>query len=67
MNEAEQFHHVVILTNALTPETPIGIGFADEHDNVLAFVPLDLPTANKLGERFCEAYNEMLTKIRGDT
>lgn len=65
--EMEEYHHVVILTNGDNPTHQMGIAFSDEHDNILAFVPMTLADANKFGESFCEKYNEMLRKVRGDT
>ncbi len=65
--EAEQHHHIVLMSNSQCKEFPLGIGFANDQDEVLHVVFLDLHTANSLGERFCELYNEMLIKVRGDT
>lgn len=65
--EAEQHHHIVLMNNASCKEYPLAIGFANKQDEVQHMVLLDLQTANNLGEKFCELYNEMLRKVRGDT
>lgn len=65
--EAEQHHHVVIMTNLSCKEFPLAIGFANDNEEVQHMVMLDLHTANKLGEMFSEQYNLALMKIRGDT
>jgi hypothetical protein len=64
--EAQQHHHIVIMTNENSKEYPLAIGFSNDMNEVEHIVFLDLHTANKLGEKFCTAYNDMLIKVRGD-
>lgn len=64
--DAEQFHHVVLMENLSNDEYPLGIAFSDENNVVQCFVPLDLHTANEIGEKFCQKYNEALQRIRKD-
>lgn len=63
----EKYHHLAIMTNPENKEFPIGIGFSNEQNEVEAYVALTLHEANEFGEKFCEAYNLMLQKVRGDT
>lgn len=62
----EILHHVVLMRNETDDQYPIGIGLADESNDIIAYVPLDLKTANEIGERFCELYNDALIRARGD-
>ena len=63
----EKAHHLAILTKPEDPEFPIGIALCDENNQPIAFAAMSLQEANDFGEKFCEAYNKMLQKIRGDT
>lgn len=65
--EAEQHHHIVLMNNQSCKEFPLAIGFANDANEIQHMVLLDLHTANELGEKFCQLYNDMLIKVRGDT
>lgn len=64
--EAQQHHHVVIMTNSECKEFPLGIGFANDLNETEHVVFLDLHTANEFGQKFFSAFNDMLIKVRGD-
>lgn len=66
-SRGEQGHHPVVMLNLDNRDYPIGIGISDEDNNMIAFVPMDMFTADEFGRTFCEKFNEALIKVRGDT